>query len=638
MAAERLQAQAEAYQDRVFSQWEEIKKITDRDGRLSAAREQDKKNSLDPALGTILSFMLAKQYEHPTISWTLSKAQNEFIPGKEGQRAEARTELRNYANVNFAVSRDMVRFPGIPQVNDILKLNKFHDLRLQYALDSRFAHPRFGIPDDFNSRGKGLPSRDIILSNRLYRNNRALQESMEPNLSDDKIPLVILFEKAIHEPIPQITSDEVNFLRFMGLGTVSNFQETLNNNLLERIFAKMKNIPDPEFIMIPTSIYQSNGEQIIFNMLSNFATFAFNSDKLRPSGEEQNRKTGESFYCHYLNAVWTLWNLYEDDITTEAEFWEMMEDLEVMFIHDILEDFKEKVTVTPDDDSQTNWTIRLDGLDQTLRINRGQKLVLDALTKKTEEGERWFDNIMGIEDSKYPKWLTKMALLRRVARCKSADRLSNLPTMTATGNSYLETVRKLNESIDSGAPLLWYGHTAGKGPLETIVYISDMDHTRFLRSFGIISLLADMEKRVLFSHFGPKFLRMILSDSSPWALEMSKVISEEYTQGSQFWSERYDELVAYYQLKNYPYIPDRLLREYFGFQRWAQKNQGLNSSLSLDIFDNDLEDISGFRRVFVPLRGPLLGGVENSWGSKYREWSEAEDFDYSYVINRIYRR
>lgn len=619
MASEEMRYLLDQNRDRVLDQWKKINRLENPEDRLEEARRLDRQNNFGPKLAAALSFELAKGFENPTVNWIIQKATNEKIRNKNGQREDARMEMRDSANLDFTLDSKPPLFPDIPKIHPSLRHHQYYISRLNVANGSA-KHPRYGIPDNFNSDPVKILSRDVSLSLSLYRHNNPFQDSLKPGTGDPEI--VRIFEQSLRSEIPPANTRQKGFLRFWGQRNENSFRAVLETDLYWSMAVKL---------------FNANRDSLK-EMMVNPALFAIEADQFRPAGNHE-RKTGESYYCHYLTAAWLLWKMYEDDVDLNTG-WDLVEDMQVMFLHDLFEDLKGELEIQAEDKSKTNWIITIKKTGSKLKINNAQRVILEAMTKKDEEGEGWFDNIMNIQDAQFPGLNDKLKLLRRVARCKSADRMANLPTMTAAGGEYIETVRKLNETIDAGAPLQWWGHMADKGPLETMLYLSNLDHTAFLRKFGIITLLADMEKKIILSRFGRTFLRNVIENKSAWSREMKSVLKKEYKEAHQFWSRRFRELKKCYDLPDwYFFIPDIHLSNYFGLGHFAETNQyPSDKTPDIKMFDAELAALSIFQKNMTPLRGPIVGGPENVWGSAHYRLEDIPNTEYVGEINQMYAR
>lgn len=458
------------------------------------------------------------------------------LASRPQQEEHARWELRFRTRQHLALER-----PSFPDLAGGRSDLRYFPQYSKWILALVFPHPSRGIPETLvrpDLRPEILPGQRVpfppagydfktleLIYPEIPEKRQDLQSvlyNLAEELAEKEIP-------SLHEN-PKLNKKIVDRLRFLGLAQEGKtdeeneriFIETLENTLIERMSAKGVEIGD----------------------LRQFMQFARVTDWVRAevSGDGGKRKTGESYYCHYLASAWILWTREERHLPnpeqlermepTEAdlarqELAEAVEDVKGMFIHDIPEDllqfmvsepifvgnqpfFRLSLNYSGIEAVEPQETSILQILKDGVRLTPNQWLITQAITrdKQSDETIGWLTKIRRIKEI---SGIDGARLLRRAARCKAADRFSNLLTMTAAGGPYSDVVRKLNETIDSGGQLLWISEFEDLPPMKVLERIRKFGQDDSLEFFlGAIPLMAQAEKTRLLTRHGQDYYRRLV--------------------------------------------------------------------------------------------------------------------------------
>lgn len=509
------------------------------------------------------------------------------LPSKAELMVSAYQQLSDQARIDLAIEKPF--FPDLPDVPDMLKGEEFWLMRRIEGLVWP-THPSFGIPEVWYDKKGVHKGYEYEVSRQLY-----------PDRTDHDLydALSELSKQVADEKVEVTNHEAVDLLRFLGYQNEEEFITNTESQLKINIGKFGGNV----------------------RRLERFMQFAKMTDSLRPNGGK--RKTGEKYYCHYLSSAWLLLTMYADGFSSYSpeDIAHAIEDIEMMFIHDLDEDFE----VTFKKGTGNTYILRVNGLEEELTISYDQYLILQAITKKEwDDGSYWLQQINDIHDTRSKSPQRDQDLRRRASLDKIADRLSNFATMPFTGETYVETIRKLDETYHSMSQLLRVGFISGLPPYKAI------DRTLDLNSKGIFDAIlfglpemARMEKRLLLTKFGIKFLDKIYTLEDPLAKRIGQVISDEMNKVPLHpgtvspWGRRLYELTRAYDLK-----PDYLREVFPAYQLencsgliWfaRQKDQERNGHLpwTFQDFIPYIKSLKDFNHAFVHSRGVIPGGGDD---------------------------
>ncbi len=438
-------------------------------------------------------------------------------------------------------------------------------------------HPIDGFPDHWELRN---PQPTVIFNRNIGHTSlpNTRRESLDGLLlqrlyygredrNDIYAHLHHTFEATINEEMPAIDKVALDRLRFLGLANEEEFIEKVNQALINRIevtCAKHK-------VDYP------------IERLQTFMDFAVQSDKLRA----EKRRTGESYYCHYLSAAWLLWTMIEDDIENANDLRQAIEDVEVMFIHDIPEDLPHSM-IKKDESKflRMQFPLTIQVPDQstqrrlTLLLSRDQWHILQSIVKEPgDNGSIWLEKIRTISDEKHNDPQHNAILRRRAARCKAADRFSNFFTMITSRQSYLDVYRKLEETKLSAGQLMWLASFGDLQPKQAFRQLSKLEsENRFIALISAVPILAEIEQQIVLGKFAQRFWEVIHTTKEPWARHIVTVIENELihpdrSEGSYpIWQRRLNELMQCYMIPaeySRSFIPISGLEKHIGVAHFA---------------------------------------------------------------------
>lgn len=542
---------------------------------------------------------------NPLYRFILEHAKRKTLPDRQSQEFEVGAQLMDRSRFNLALVPTPPTFPDIPW-----PLPPPERSALQTpSLLTPFNHPKFGLPDgpppwwlSFAAISGNDNALDQLMIRQLYTENIALH-------TDEGLDqLNALLVETAESQIPIMSPWAKDTLRFLGLNSPEEFIEKVQTGLFQKIADKMSSlqISDPK----------------VFGRLQEFMNFARESDNLRTGGPK--RKTGEVYYCHYLSSAWLLWTMIEDDVKNENDVREAIEDVETMFIHDLPEDLPKDLAIHPSVNSRSDiFTISLAGIAGTLTLSRDQSIILSAMTKTIDDGRHWLEKILNIKDPLKNNPANNLRLLRRAARCKMADRLSNLLTMTAAGGSYLGVIRKLDETVQT-IPLQWRSRFADKKTMEIMDQLLSMAmRGNYVSHLAGVALQAEVEKQVLLHSFGQEIARRINQSDAHWAQIIRLAIAEELTNHGQRppWQRRKEALISCYQppeMFRKHMMPADDLHRYVGLEHLArstilrrEKPAGYKDLLK------EFEKIGEFLYWMAFYPGVAPGGIDTLVGVNY---------------------
>jgi hypothetical protein len=567
-------------------------------------------------------------YFHEILKGALQSS--EQLPSKEYQWLAARAELFGQSRIDMMMFYKS--FPDRPRrKNKILQPNmSFFDRRMNALLFSR--HPSNGLPDEWflkDAEGKYL-QRELGLDGKLL--HEMYYQLPEQERQQAYFEMEDIFDQTVKEDIPKVEPDILNRLRFLGLSTEEEYIRTAEENLFKRINTKITQIVGTE-----------SDRTFSMKRLSEFMDLARQSDLIRSKEDPQNkgrRRTGESYYCHYLASAWLLWTMLEEDIITPQDLADALEDTETMMVHDIMEDLPYKIRTIYDSVRGENrffLDMNIPQVENTperivsVELTRNQWLILEAMYKPQddESGFIWLEKIKNIYDANDPTPQRKNYLMKKAARCKAADRLANLLTITSAGGSYFDVVRKLNETIYAGRYLLWLSHFADLGPVGTIDKLRKMSkNNKFVLFLSSIPLIAEMEKRNLMVKFGQRMMEKIREKQDrPWAKQLVEVIDREvrFVHGRQeplpYGWRRFEDLIACYRImpEFFDYIiPSERLYHYLSLEEFVTQENFFppNQPIEFGHFRHLVSRLEAFEQWMIPWEGVLPGGLDDHYGPR----------------------
>jgi len=516
------------------------------------------------------------------------------IPNKAVLSEMSKYQFRKQARIDLAKSR--LYFPDIPEVPDLLRDQHDKDLRKLRAL--LYPHPSYGFPEVWHHReGPGVIKNVSSHISYDYEVSRALYPSLlDPEAFEDLINLVV---EVSNSPVEKPEQEIIDKLRFLGLTSENEFIATTERMLLSSI---------------QNSKIQNKTESA--RRLGRIMDFAKKTDNLR----QAPRKTGESYYCHYLGSAWILWNMLKPDLKSEEYFKEATEDTEIMLIHDLKEDFRTTISKI---DSNT-YRFKIEGMEDSIDLSYDQVLILRAITKeKHDDGSLWLHNIRFIHDERLNDPSRDQKLKKRASRCKTADRFSNLLTMTLTGDSYLEMSRKLEETELSGKQLMVDALLSGVPPFVALQRWQELSSKNSLKAIlAGIPIIAKMERRILHVEFGRQFMEGLLELDKPWTTRLKQTLDKI---GYPLWQRRYNDLSNCYYLPQSAQehiVPATYLNEHYGLKNAVAAKSNEQPILynfgstqtrpySFGDFESYINGVLRFSSRMVPTMGVLPGGADD---------------------------
>ncbi|MCL4338245.1 hypothetical protein M1271_00990 [Patescibacteria group bacterium] len=586
----------------------------------------------------------------------------EQLPSKEYQLTAARAEL--YGQSRIDIMMFYKPFPDRPRRKNKIYPPRtgFFDRRLNALLSP---HTSNGLPDEWFLRdadGRYIQREEGLDAKLLHEMYYALPDRRAAYFEMEKI-----FDEVVRQEIPPVGQDVLNRLRFLGMSNEEEFVNTTEENLLNRINAKINQIAGT-----------NRNKKFSLKNLTEFMNMARQSDAIRRKEDPKHkgkRRTGESYYCHYLASAWFLWTMIEEDLTTEQDVLDALEDVETMMVHDIMEDLPYKLRTQYDPENQENRffldleipqpidingrapivtdlseditpvvTIEKKGDSDeyqyilwkksktlSIELSRNQWLILEAMHKEKddESGFIWLEKIKNIFDPNDPTPQRKNYLIKKAARCKSADRLANLLTITSAGGPFYDVVRKLNETIYGGKYLAWLSNFGDLGPVGTIDRLKKIaKNNRFVLLLSAIPIIAEMEKRNIMIKFGQKLMEKIRENTDkPWAKQIIYIIDKNirYPHGGPnplpYGLRRLEDLKACYRIPSEfdDYIlSSENLHHYLSLEQFVQQENFFpqNQPIEFVHFKHLINRLETFEKWMMPYEGILPGGVDDYFGPR----------------------
>lgn len=446
-------------------------------------------------------------------------------------------------------------------------------------------------------------SPDADLLNKLYYKY--------PNREEMFVEMYKLVRKVAESPLPVMDKATQDKLVFFGLENEKEFISKIKKDLFTRIERKI------------TELKVGNTQK-----LKEFMNLAELSDMLR----KEKRATGESYFCHYLGAAWLLWTMIENEIGDDPEaLLAAIEDVELTMVHDVPEDLPHEM-MKPFEEEAFDYkretfplSITIEGEKLTVQLSRNQWLILNAITKETgDNGSIWLQKIQTVRDKRDQDptlaQIHASRLRKRAARCKAPDRISNIFTMLAKADSYIDALRKLEETSLSGGQLLWLTYFGDRVSISQYQKLREMlDTNSFITLIAAIPIIAEIEKRIVMGKFAQAVWEEIKSTDATWARHLTRVVEEEiiYRRGENtrervarpLWYHRLNTLMHCYLISARDsdlFIPLIELEKYFGLEHFA-KNAPFGPQEPLE-FRHVLAKVRKDQRFFTnytPYRGVL---------------------------------
>lgn len=484
-------------------------------------------------------------------------------------------------------------------------------------------HPADGFPDEWYFRNPYSRFINFLPGTRHQSLDQVLLQKMYYDRTDRyeiHAELHTTFKKVADEQIPKMDQKALDRLRFLGFEK----QEDFVNQTGQRLITEVEEMC-AKFGMEPPE------------KLRDFMSFAFISDSLR----NETRRTGETYFCHYLSSAWLLWTMIKDDIKSEDDLRRAVEDVEILFVHDIPEDLPHELSRTEEPEFRREkfpLSITVPGTDgrpvrHTVQLSRDQWLILKAVTKEPgdDNGAIWLQKIRTIHNPGNPDPADNATLRLRAARIKSADRLSNLLTMSAAGiivageerKGFADTYGKLEETKRSGSKLSLLAHFGDLQPEEAIEKMYRLDaENRFEALVSSVMVIAEIEQRILLGKFAVRFQEAIENSTERWARHLLAVIKNEVIspggieEDLPVWQRRIHELMQCYLIPaeySSQIIPASDLSKYIGLEHFALDPEmaKIKGPWEFKHFAKLVDQSHDFLRNFTPVKGVIPGGVED---------------------------